>query len=182
VFSKKDKKPGSINLAKRMQKGLGDRFLTWAFTVGRAILMIVYAIALGAFAYRFVLDREVIDLGDKIKQEQTIVSLSEESEKEFRSLQDKLAFIKETNEVATNEVALMDSLIRLATGRILFTSLSITPLGIQMEGSARSIGSLNTFVEDLRKEPQIGSVSLGTIESRVDQGLIIFDLTATQNL
>lgn len=164
-----------------MQKGLTDKFLMWAFTVGRAILMIVYAVALGAFAYRFGLDREIIDLGDKIKQEQTIVSLSSESETTYRSLQDKLTFIKQTEETSQFEVVLLDEIILLANGRILFTSLSITPSGVSMEGSARSINSLTSFVEDLRGLPKLKSVSLGTIESRVDQGLILFDITATTN-
>lgn len=165
-----------------MQKGLGDKLLIWAFTVGRATLMIVYAIALGAFAYRFGLDREIIDLGDKIKQEQTIVSLSSENELTYRTLQDKLSFIKQTSETSQFAASLLDNIIEIATGRILFTSLTIESNIISMEGSARSIGSLNTFVDDLRALPQIGSVSLGNIESRVDQGLIIFTVTASPNI
>lgn len=162
-----------------MQKGLTDKFLTWAFTIGRAILMIVYAVALGAFAYRFGLDREIIDLGDTIKQKQTIVSLSSESEATFRDLQNKLTFVKQTEETSNTQVELLDSIITLASGRVLFTSLSLSKTTISMNGSARSIGSLNSFIEDLRNLPQLSTVSLGTIESRVDQGVINFDATAT---
>lgn len=162
-----------------MQKGVSDRFLMWAFTIGRAILMLVYAVALGAFAYRFGLDREIIDLGDKIKQQQTLVSLSAESEALYRDLQERLAFIKGTSETSTTEVTLLDTIYKLATRRIVFTSLSISETNIQMEGSALSISGLNSFVEDLRKLPQVKSVSLGEIESRVDQGIIIFSVSAT---
>lgn len=182
VFNKKTAKPGSINLAKRMQKGVGDRFLTWAFTIGRSILMIVYAIALGAFAYRFGLDREIIDLGDKIKQQQALVSLSAESEMRYRDLQERLMFINTTEETAQDEIDTLDTIYRLATKRIRFTSLSITPTSIQMEGSAISINSLNSFIDDLRQMPEIESVSLGEIESRVSEGIIIFSVSATPKI
>lgn len=165
-----------------MQKGVGDKFFNWAFTVGRAILMIVYAVALGAFAYRFGLDREIIDLGDKIKQEQTLVSLSQESEAQYRDLHERLGFIKATGESSAKEIELLDTIIRLATGKIRFTSLTISPTTIQMEGSARTIGLLNSFVEDLRALPQIQEVSLGQIESRVDEGVIVFSVSATPRL
>lgn len=175
----KDRKPASINLIRRMEKGVSDKFLMWAFTVGRGILMVVYAVALGAFLYRIVLDRQIIDLRDSIEQSQTRVTLAQQNETKFRDLQEKLSFIKESKPLATDEVELLDTIINLATGRILFTSLTISQSTVQMDGSVQSITALNGFVEDVKGIPAVKNVALDRLESRVDQGIISFSLTAS---
>lgn len=162
-----------------MEKGVSDKFLLWAFSVGRAILMVVYAIALGAFLYRIVLDRQIIDLRDRIEQSQARVTLAEQNEAKFRDLQEKLSFVKTTTPLATSEVKLLDTIISLATGRILFTSLSISQTTIQMDGSVQSITALNGFVDDLKGIPEVKNVALDRLESRVDQGIISFSVTAS---
>lgn len=162
-----------------MEKGVSDKFLMWAFTVGRGILMVVYAVALGAFLYRIVLDRQIIDLRDSIEQSQTRVTLAQQNETKFRDLQEKLSFIKESKPLATDEVELLDTIINLATGRILFTSLTISQSTVQMDGSVQSITALNGFVEDVKGIPAVKNVALDRLESRVDQGIISFSLTAS---
>lgn len=162
-----------------MEKGVSDKFLMWAFSVGRGILMVVYAVALGAFLYRIVLDRQIIDLRDSIEQSQTRVTLAQQNETKFRDLQEKLSFIKESKPLATDEVELLDTIINLATGRILFTSLTISQSTVQMDGSVQSITALNGFVEDVKGIPAVKNVALDRLESRVDQGIISFSLTAS---
>jgi len=159
-----------------MEKGISDKFLVWAFTIGRAILIVVYTIALGAFLYRFGLDREIINLRDKIEQEQTIVSLSEANETKYRKLQEDLLFIQDQTILANDEIIIVDSIISLATGQVLFNTLDVTETTVQMEGSVRSISSLNAFLEELKELPRVKSVSLNKLESRVDQGIIAFSV------
>ena len=163
---------------RRMSKGITDQFLTWAFTILRAILMIVYAIVLIVFVYRVGQDRERIDLEDKIKQEQTIISLTEANEKTYRNLQNKLIQTEVATKSTEATAGLMESIIRLATGKILFTNLDIDTATIQMDGSARSIAGLNSFIDELKKIPAIKAVNLDRLESRVDQGIIVFRLSA----
>lgn len=179
MFKKTAKKPGSINLVRGMGKGLSDQLLNWSFTVLRAILMIVYSVALIAFLYRFGLDREIIDLRDKIEAERVIVSVTEKSEATYRDLQNRLT--QSTQSVQDNEkyLTLLDNIIRIASGKIVFTSLEITDSTVEMEGEAISIGSLNGFIDEIKDLPEIKAATLGRLESRVGQGIVAFQLTAS---
>lgn len=162
-----------------MGKGLSDQLLNWSFTVLRAILMIVYSVALIAFLYRFGLDREIIDLRDKIEAERVIVSVTEKSEATYRDLQNRLT--QSTQSVQDNEkyLTLLDNIIRIASGKIVFTSLEITDSTVEMEGEAISIGSLNGFIDEIKDLPEIKAATLGRLESRVGQGIVAFQLTAS---
>jgi len=87
-------KPALINLVKGKHKSFFDRFLAWALSAGRVIIIVTEIIALSAFLYRFSLDREIIDLRDNTKQEQKILELFKEQEKTFRNLQERLSCLK----------------------------------------------------------------------------------------
>ena len=84
------KKPISINLLKQ-QTSLVDRFIDWALTIGRLLVILTEIVALSAFIYRFSLDRQLIDLHSKITQEQAIANYLNNNEKKYRNLQDRLA-------------------------------------------------------------------------------------------
>lgn len=163
-----------------MGEGLSGQFLNWSFTVLRAILMLVYAVALIAFLYRFGLDREIIDLRDKIEQEQIIVSLTEKNEATYRDLQNRLSQAKDSTAQSKKILALLDNIIRLASGKIIFTSLAMTETTIEMDGEARSVGSLNNFIDEIKKLPDIKTVTIDRLESKVEQGTVAFKLTASQ--
>ena len=60
--------PISINLVKSRKPHFLDRFITWALNAGRLLVIITETVALSAFLFRFGLDREIVDLNDKIKQ------------------------------------------------------------------------------------------------------------------
>jgi Tfp pilus assembly protein PilN len=173
------KKQQNINLLRHQEKAALDKFLDWAFTVGRPIIIFVQAIALSAFAYRFILDRQIIDLHDKIKQEQTIVTLSKNNEEKFRSLQTRLNIIKTLDAMSNKKTSLLQSILKISDGKISFQSMIITKTSISLNGIVPSIGQLTRFVQELRTLPEILTVSVNTIQNNTSTGTISVSITAT---
>src|SRR5689334_11570583 len=83
-----------INLLPNKGDSLFEQFLSWALTVGRLLIIITETLALSVFLYRFVLDVQIIDLHDKIKQESAIIDNLKDQEESFRNLQTRLLLAK----------------------------------------------------------------------------------------
>src|SRR3989344_9255692 len=70
------------------------RFLKWALSYGRYIIVTVELIVFLVFFSRFIYDRELADLNDKIEQKQAIVASAQEFEDRFRAIQNHILYIE----------------------------------------------------------------------------------------
>ncbi|MBI2443092.1 MAG: hypothetical protein HYV40_04275 [Candidatus Levybacteria bacterium] len=174
-----DKKVRFINLLRHQEKNVLDKFLDWAFTVGRAIVIITESVALSAFAYRFVLDRQIIDLKDEIKKEQAIVQLYQTNERKFRDLQIRLATAKTLDQESGKKTTLLNDILQKAAGRMSFQSLTLTKTAVSMDGIVPSAGAIAAFTSDLRDLPNVASVSIGAITNNVATGVISVSIQAS---
>src|SRR3990167_3005090 len=111
----------SINLIKNKQIPLFDKFMNWALTVGRLIVILTEIVAIAAFIYRFSLDERLIDLHDQIKQKQNLISLLRNDENKYRNLQDRIALASD----------LMEKNAR--TNRVVFDIVGLVPQGTTIE-------------------------------------------------
>ena len=166
------KKIRNINLLRHQEKSIIDKFLDWAFTIGRAIVIITESVALSAFAYRFILDRQIIDLKDKIKQEQAIVKLSTDNEFKFRDLQSRLADARVLEEKSSQKTMILNQIIEKAKGKMSFRSLVISTDTVSMDGIVSSPGAIGLFTADLRGIPGISTVSIGSIGNNTTSGVV----------
>lgn len=172
------KKVKYINLLRHQEKSAIDKFLDWAFTVGRAIVIITESVALGAFAYRFVLDRQIIDLKDKIKQEQAIIKLSEVNEQKFRTLQARLAIEKTLDEASVTKTTILKNIVSAARGRMSFRTIDISEAAISMEGITPSANAVSSFANQLKGLPGITKVSIGQLTNDTARGVLSVGLQA----
>lgn len=172
------KKIRSINLLRNQEKSVIDKFLDWAFTVGRAIVIITESIALCAFAYRFVLDRQIIDLKDKIKQEQAIVKLSQTNEFKFRNLQTRLAMAQTLDVQSNTKTQLLNQILEKAGGKVSFDTIAISDKAVTMEGIVSSPLAVSSFASDLRAIPGITKVNVGNIANNTATGALTITIEA----
>ncbi len=173
------KRKDSINLIRHQEKAVLDKLLDWAFTVGRAIVIITESVALSAFAYRFILDRQIIDLRDTIKQEQAIVALSKTNEDKFRNLQNRLAMIKTLEGKSTQQADLLSQILKTAQGKIAFSAITISTESVSLEGIVPTTSSLAQFVNLLRDLPLVKTVSINSINNKASTGSIEVSLLVT---
>jgi Tfp pilus assembly protein PilN len=168
----------SINLVKKQGNSTLDAVLHWAITIGRFLVILTQTVALAALLYRFVLDRQVIDLSDNIKQNTAVLNAYAQQETTYRALQDKLSHAKELDKISGAAPTLYSSIVAIGQGNVTFTALSFTEGSIRMEILTGSINSLNTFVNSLRALETLSNVSIDRIENRTSAAVIAVTISA----
>ena len=163
----------SINLVKDKQIPLFDKFMNWALTVGRLIVILTEIVAVLAFVYRFSLDERLIDLHSAIKQKQTLVSLLKADEDKYRNLQDRIALASTLSEknAKTNKIVL--NIIELIPGGVKINNLIFNKDRITISADTSSVSSLTDFINFLKDYPSIKSVSIDNIENKPSIGLSV---------
>lgn len=167
-----------INLVKK-RVSFTDKFLKWALSAGRVVVILTEIIAISAFVYRFFLDRQLIDLHAKIKQEQAIISFSKSSEDKYRNFQDRIAIAQRFSQLGSDEVKILKDILSLAPIGTTFNNLTTSDATVKIEASFSRISQLGAFVDSLKKYPQISSVSIEKIENIPSSSLISVSITGT---
>jgi len=161
----------SINLIGKSKQSFRGDFFKWSVSVGRIIIIVTELIALGALIYRFTIDRKIIDLHDQIEKAEIFVKSQEAKEADYRSIQTRLENIKTTEEETDNKISLMrDILLSISQGNFTSTNLTVDQNRISINGVAFSIFPLNNFIENLKQNENIISISLDEITS-ISEGI-----------
>lgn len=172
----------SVNLLKTKGNGFGDKFIKWALTIGRMLIILTETIALVAFLYRFILDREIIDQRDRINQLAARTKLYEKSEKDSRNLQDRLQTIKTLSPQAGDTVTIFTDVLKMAPAAISFNVVTINNDILHIDANVQSVSALTDFVNKLKKYSKITSVSIDKIENKTLNATIVVGITAKLNI
>lgn len=138
------------------------RLLRWALTVGRWIVITTELIVILCFLSRFKLDRDLTDLGEKIKQQQAIITSFESLENDFRNLQKRLTTITQLNKEQILITSLLNGISQTVPLDVSLKELAITEKEVQIAGLALSEAGLNSFVQKL-SESQFKNINLENI-------------------
>lgn len=141
-------------------------------------MILTETVALGAFLYRFSLDRQIIDLHDEIEQKQAIVNLLKTNEEKYRSLQNRLANASSLSKTAFQTTRVFTDIVSLAPNDLILNNLTLSQNTIKIDASARSVASLTTFVKQLKGYPNIRAVSLDRVENKTLSATIAVSITA----
>ncbi len=163
----------SINLVKNKQIPLFDKFMNWALTAGRLIVIITEIVAVSAFIYRFSLDERLIDLHSSIKGKQALISLLKQDENKYRNLQDRIALASSLLEknAKTNKIVL--DIVGLIPQGVKINNLTFNKDKIAINAAINSVSSLTDFINSLKDYPDIKSVSIDNIENKPSIGLSV---------
>lgn len=168
----------NINLAKHRGESFVDRFIRFALTTGRIVVILTEVIALGAFLYRFTLDRTLVDLHDRIQQGQAVVNLLKDNETTFRNLQNRLSLAATLTKEGDTMPKYLTDVISYAPSDMQIHTIAVAPDAIRIEATLQSIDSLSTFVDKLKAYPAVTSVSLDRIANQTETATITVDITA----
>lgn len=144
-----------------------DNVFSWALSVGRLLIIITQFIALGAFLFRFVLDRQIIDLNDTIRDKQAVVKFMEQDEKKYRALMSRLTSISKYQDEALQRQVLLSQIVEMARGKMEFESFSSDGESISVEGTTVSVNLLQRLINDYKSYPGVTGVSINSIENEV---------------
>lgn len=163
----------SINLIRNKQIPLFDKFMNWALTVGRLIVVLTEIVAVSAFVYRFSLDEKLIDLNSAIKQKQILISLLKQDEDKYRNLQDRIALASDLSEknAKTNKIVL--DIFGLIPQGSRVDNLIFNKDKLTINANINSVSSLTDFINTLKSYPDIKAISIDNIENKPTGGLLV---------
>lgn len=168
----------TINLAKNRGESLVDRIVGFALTVGRVLIICTELIALGAFLYRFTLDRTLADLHDSITQQEAVVKLLHTNEVLFRNIQDRLhlasILIQQSNQLPNY----LTTIQTFAPLDMTIHTIAVSPDAVRIQATVQSVDSLSTFVDKLRIYAPVKGVSIDRIDNQTETDTITVDITA----
>lgn len=168
-----------INLVHEERKSFLDSFVSWSLTIGRFLLIVTESLALAVFAYRFTLDRQLVDLHDEIKKQATFVQLLSDREKTYRDIQKRISVVSTVATPLPAQMEQLSDMLTQASSAMTVTQFSSLPTGVHFEGKAFSLTSLKQFVTYLQASPQIQSVSIDKIENKTTTAVLSVSVTAT---
>lgn len=167
----------SINLVGE-NLGFFDRFITWALTIGRVVVILTELVALSAFLYRFSLDRQLIDIHSKIKQEQAVVDYQKDYEKTFRDIQNRISLTSNFGAAAEGKVKMLNDIISFAPSGMAFNSIYLQEDRMRLSITSSSISAISNFIKQLKSYPKIANVIVEKIEDRTSSASITMSVTA----
>jgi hypothetical protein len=173
------KRSSNINLVASRKGGMFDRFINWALSIGRLVVILVELIALLAFGYRFVLDRELIDLHSKIKAEAKQISFQKADEDAYRNLQSRLKVATDYIYGSDKKVRIFNHILGLAPQGMSFNDFSLNESELSVNATVESVSALSMFVNNLKNYPEIDSVSINRIGNKPSSAIIVVSITAT---
>lgn len=168
----------SVNLLKSKDNNYIDKFISWALTIGRMVIILTETIALVAFLYRFILDRQIIDQKDRIAQNAAQLKLYEQSEKDFRNLQSRLDLIGKLEKQAPEQITLFSDIITNTPKGMTMTTINVSSNGIHIDANVQSVASLTKFVNTLKQNPRVLTVSIDKIENKTLDAVIVVGISA----
>ncbi len=167
----------SINLARKRKKNYVDQFISWSLTIGRLIVILTEVLALSAFIYRFGLDRQLVNLHDRIVQEQAIVSFLKKNETTYRNLQDRLSLAQKVTAAQDNNIQIYDEVKSLIPTDFDVQNFTFSLDSIKITAATSSVASLGDFVNAVKNNSEVSSVSIDDIENRTGYSTIQISLT-----
>lgn len=167
----------TINLAKNRGDTFWDRFISWALTAGRVVVILTEGIALLAFLYRFTLDKQLVDLHDHIAQQTAVVNLLKNNEATFRNLQNRLDIAKSVMNTTDQFTKVFTDILGVIPDDMDVTTFQMTSDTVRIEGTVLSITSLRTLVDKLKAYPLVTSVSLDKIQTNTSTATVGVTLT-----
>ncbi len=155
------------------------RFLKWALTVGRYIVIITELIVILAFLSRFKLDRDLTDLYEEIKQKQAIVEAASDLENDFRFLQKRLSTIQDLEKKQLEAARVMEELASLTPLDVSFSDFSSTSDEVNFSAVALTEAGLATLLNNLKSSDRFENLNLTQVSLGTEEELgIQFGLSA----
>ncbi len=167
----------SINLLKG-EDNFFDRFIDWALTVGRFLVILTEIIALSSFIYRFTLDRQIIDLHSGIKEKETLVAFFKDNEENYRNLQKRLEIASTYSANQGDKIKIFQDVLGFAPAGVTFNEISVSENLINIVANFQPSSSLNEFVDSLKSYKRVKNVSIDKIENQLSNAQIVITISA----
>lgn len=156
------------------------KFVRWALSYGRFIVIVVEILVVSAFIARFKLDSDLSALKDEINSKLPYIESKIIDEALINQTQLRLDLIGQNNQNASKWTDTMKKISDQTPLTVQLNSLNITTndtgtLQFRLNGVSNSNASIGQFLNGLRADPTFKNVNLSNIAIEQDQ--ITFTIT-----
>lgn len=164
---------GSINLLPKseFETSFWGKFLKWALSTGRYMVILTELVVIIAFLSRFKLDKDLADLSDNISGKKAVIDASASYEKQFRTIQNKLLVAEKMIDSQTGMAAIIDLITTRTVPGIKLSSVNVTKSEVLVSGTALSDQAFGDFITRVTASKKWKSVDLADITATNTQGI-----------
>lgn len=157
------------------------RFVKWATSIGRWIIVFTDLVVICSFFSRFYFDTKLADLHDSIKQNQAIIAANSDFEESFRFLQKKFVLAKSLSGikfVGEEKISFISSILPpdVYLNNFVFDQETISFSGVSLSPSG-----ISNFLRSLLASPQVKNINITQlgVEEKNQAETISFSLSIT---
>ena len=171
-----------INLLK--EGGIGSkplgRFLKWALSYGRYIIIGTQIIVLLAFFSRFILDQQLSDLHTLIEQKINILQALAPIENNTRLLQNKVSILKTLEDSRNIYTLVTNNIAAKVPQNVAIAQLIISGNSLTLNGNAQTNAGFSELLSFLKNDPLFSQINIEDV-SQEDDGTLTFKLSTIIN-
>ena len=153
------------------EQSFWGRFLKWAITTGRYILILVELVVIIAFLSRFKLDKDLADLADSISGKKAVLEAAYSSEQNFRFTQARLNAAGTLLSSQVGARKLLETVVSYVPPEVSLTKLVITPSLVTVSGKTDSQTGLAILLARMTADRSWASIDLTDVLATPTQGI-----------
>lgn len=154
----------------------GGKFLKWALSWGKKIVILTELIVVLAFLSRFKLDSDVANYSEEIDRRKTIILASQNFEQEFRTTQEKVNKVKAALNTPSL-VTIYDTVQDLVPSEVTTDQIGIVDTKVSIAGTGED-AYLSQMVNSFKGSPDFSDVILEKVTKEGESLDIEFSMTA----
>lgn len=152
--------------------------LSWLLVFGKWSVIITQLIVMGAFLWRFGLDRQLTDLKKAIAKDVAIIKSYDQIERDFILTQKRLEIAREVIIDQNLILGNLDTIAKATPIDVWYEKLTISDKATTFTAYSRSLVGFSTLLSTLQNDPKYSSVAIGKIQDGGTQGAQLqFEIT-----
>lgn len=163
---------GAINLLPKdsFESSFAGRILEWALEIGKWTVIVTQLIVVGAFLFRFGLDRRLTDLRRSTQKEVAMIQSYSQVEHDFRLTQAQLDLVDPMIEQQEVMNSFLEYFSNIIPTDVWFERFSITNRDIVITAYSGSINGFSQFLSALQSDKRFSSINVSSIEGGTVEG------------
>jgi hypothetical protein len=147
---------------------------------GKWSVILTQLIVMGAFLWRFTLDRQLTDLNKAIAKDVAVIKSYEQIERDYILTQKQLSQARLAMASQKNALKMISDIERITPREVWYDRITITPSSVSLTAYAASLPGFGQFLTLVQMDPLFNGVRIGKIESSTAKGAQMqFDISMT---
>lgn len=168
LFRKKD----AINLLPKdsFERSFLGRVLGWALSFGKWTVIVTQLVVVGAFLFRFGLDRKLTNLRKSIDEELATIRSYESIEDEYRVMQKRVQFLSPVVEEQEKKKKVFQSLVEVTPKDVWYQQVNIGKENVNLNAYSASLNGFGRYISLLQKSDEFRTINVGGVTSGSQEG------------